>query len=153
MPSLSINADDNSTVIPDEGTTNNKGINKGTLKYAMGALSAFLNVRSIGEKIFNDLKDSWYMVGIGLILATFLSFLWIILMRFVAGLMVWASIGLSGMLFGGLFGYSLYKFIVIKNEGDEESKKNIFQVNFTPGTRTVFFLRLYFNKLHNRYFF
>ena len=134
MPSLSINADDNSTVISAEGTSNNKGISKGTLKYAMGALSAFLNVRNIGEKIFNDLKDSWYMVGIGLILATFLSFLWIILMRFIAGLMVWLSIGLSAMLFGGLFGYSLYKYLVIKNEGDAESEKNILQVNFSPGT-------------------
>jgi len=131
LPSLSINTDDNSTVISNEGTTNNKGINKGTLKYAMGALSAFLNVRNIGERIFNDLKDSWYIVGIGLILATILSFLWIILMRFMAGLMVWLSIGLSAMLFGGLFGYSLYRFFVIKNEGDAESEKNIFQVNFT----------------------
>ena len=138
MPSLSINVDDNSTVISGEGTINKKEINKGTLKYAMGALSAFLNVRNLGEKIFNDLKDSWYMVGIGLILATFLSFLWIILMRFMASIMVWLSIGLSAMLFGGLFGYSLYRFIAIKNEGDEESKKNIFQVNFTPGTLTVF---------------
>ena len=144
MPSLSINTDDNSTVISNEGTTNNKGINKGTLKYAMGALSAFLNVRNIGERIFNDLKDSWYIVGIGLILATILSFLWIILMRFMAGLMVWLSIGLSAMLFGGLFGYSLYRFFVIKNEGDAESEKNIFQVNFTSGTHTYSFLRLYF---------
>ena len=153
MPSLSINADDNTTVISDEGTINKKGINKGTLKYAMGALSAFLNVRNIGERIFNDLKDSWYIVGIGLILATILSFLWIILMRFMAGIMVWLSIGLSAMLFGGLFGYSLYRFFVIKNEGDAESEKNIFQVNFTSGMHTSsFFKKTVFQKLQDASF-
>ena len=45
-----------------------------------------------------------WMVGIGLILATLLSFLWIILMRFMARLMVWTSIGTIHKPRGQIFG-------------------------------------------------
>ena len=46
--------------------------------------------------------------------------------RFVTGLMVWSSLGLVVALFGGLFGFSLYKYIQIKDS--PASQGNIFQV-------------------------
>ena len=70
------------------------------------------------------------MIGVALAVATIISFLWIVLMRFVAGIMVWTSIGLIFGLFGGLFGYTLYKYIVIRNLPSAQG--NIFMVNFTP---------------------
>ena len=40
--------------------------------------------------------------------------------------MVWSSLGLVVALFGGLFGFSLYKYIQIKDS--PASQGNIFQV-------------------------
>ena len=50
--------------------------------------------------------------------------------RFMTGLMVWTSLLLIVLLFGGLFGLSLYKYITLKDLPD--SQGNIFQINFTP---------------------
>ena len=133
LPSLSIesgNNDDKTTVIEANQTVNKEPISKGTLKGAITSLGAFLSLRDWGEKIFNDLRDTWWMIGIGLTLAFVLSSLWIILMRFLTAIMVWTSIGLSFILMSGLFGFSLYKYLLIK---DEPSKyENIFHVNYTP---------------------
>ena len=50
------------------------------------------------------------MIGIALIAATVLSFLWILLMRFLTGLMVWLSVALIFVLVGGLFGYCVFRY-------------------------------------------
>ena len=59
-----------------------------------------LNVRSYGEKILYDLQESWYYILIGIFAGAFISFIWIIMMRFVAAVMVWASIILSILMLG-----------------------------------------------------
>ena len=132
MPSLvdESNKDDNTTVINADQTVDGKPVKKGTLKHALTALGAFLSIRDFGERVFNDLSDSWWMIGIGLSLAFVLSFIWIILMRFLTSIMVWTSIGLSFLAFLGLFGYSLYRYMLIRN--DASAQDNIFQVNLTP---------------------
>jgi choline transporter-like protein 2/4/5 len=120
----------NSTIIKPEETANNEGISQDKLKKATTALGAFLSVRNIGERVFNDLSETWWMIGIGFILACFLSFLWIIMMRFMAGLMIWSSICLIFILVVGLFGYSIHRYLLVKDVADAQS--SIFQVNLTP---------------------
>ena len=63
--------------------------------------------------------------------ATFISFIWVLLMRFIAGIMVWTGIFMVFFMAGGLFGYSLFRYHEAKN-GAEELQKNVFQVNITP---------------------
>ena len=46
--------------------------------------------------------------------------------RFVTGLMVWTSLGLVVAVFGGLLGFSIFKYIDLKD--DPLSQGNIFQV-------------------------
>ena len=46
--------------------------------------------------------------------------------RFVTGLMVWTSLGLVIAVFGGLLGFSIFKYIDLKD--DPLSQGNIFQV-------------------------
>ncbi len=70
------------------------------------------------------------MIVLALTMAAVLSFLWIVLMRCFAGIMVWTSISLIFILFGGLFGFTLYKYVTIKDLPSAEG--NIFQVNITP---------------------
>ena len=71
-----------------------------------------LNVRSYGEKILYDLQESWYYILIGIFAGAFISFIWIIMMRFVAAVMVWASIILSILMLGIVY---MYKHILGKN--------------------------------------
>ena len=62
--------------------------------------------------------------------ATFISFIWVLLMRFIAGIMVWTGIFMVFFMAGGLFGYSLFRYHTAKSVADLQ--KNIFQVNITP---------------------
>ena len=88
----------------------------------------------IREKhVVNSLKDlshTWWMIGIGFFLACVLSFVWILLMRFFTGIMVWTSIGLIFVLVSGLFGYSLHRYYQVKDITTNQI--NILQVNLTP---------------------
>lgn len=130
MPTLTAIGDDNATVIDSSSNPSGETVKKGTVKQALTALGAFLSVRDFGERIFNDLKDTWWMIGIGFIMACILSFIWILLMRWVAGIMVWLSIGLIFVMVAGLFGYSLHRYLLVKDES--ASQINILQVNWTP---------------------
>ena len=90
-------------------TLDKKPISGDKLTKALSALGAFLNLREFGERVFNDLKDTWWMIGLAYLGCCALSFLWIVLMRFFAGIMVWTSIGTIFILVSGLLGYSVYR--------------------------------------------
>ena len=120
----------NKTVFGEGQTLDGKPVSEGTISSAVTALGAFLQLRGLGERVFNDLSDTWWMIGVAMVAACITSFLWIILMRFFAGIMVWTSLGGIFVLFGGLFGWTLYKYIKIKDLPSAQG--NIFQVNFTP---------------------
>ena len=51
------------------------------LKKGVQSLANLLGLRNVGTKVFNDLKNQWYFILIGLIIAAAVSFLWIVLMR------------------------------------------------------------------------
>lgn len=87
---------DNTTLFqPDEMGAGSDTFTVKKLKKAVKTLAEILNLRNFGEKILNDLVNSWWIILIGLIIASAVAFLWIILMRFVAAVMVWASLILS----------------------------------------------------------
>ena len=58
---------------------------QGNLTVAVTRLTALLNIREVGERVFSDLSETWWMIGISLVGACILSFTWILLMRFLAG--------------------------------------------------------------------
>ncbi len=105
-------------------------LNEGTVAGAVTNLGAFLQLRDLGERVFNDLSVTWWMICVAYAAAAALSFIWIVAMRFVAGVMVWASIGLIFTLFGGLFSYTLYKYLLVRELPSAQG--NIFTVNVTP---------------------
>ena len=126
LPSINT-TNDNTTIIHSYETLDKKDVKVINLKMALYNLGAFLNVRNFVELVFSNIKESWVMIGIGLLLATILSYFWIILMRFMACIMIWLSIGLIFVLFGGLFGYSLYRYLY-----DSTDDISFLEVNFTP---------------------
>uniref|UniRef100_A0A8C3P3L4 Choline transporter-like protein n=1 Tax=Chrysemys picta bellii TaxID=8478 RepID=A0A8C3P3L4_CHRPI len=64
-----------------------------------------LNAKDIGMKIFEDFASSWYWILIGLLIAMALSLLFLLLLRLVAGVLVWVLIlgVLAVTAYGGIY--------------------------------------------------
>ncbi|XP_022603645.1 choline transporter-like protein 2 [Seriola dumerili] len=63
-----------------------------------------IEARQVVMKIFEDYTQSWYWILIGLVIAMLTSLLFIILLRFLAGIMVWIMIVLVILVIGyGIF--------------------------------------------------
>ena len=52
-----------------------------SLKTGVESLANLLGLRDIGVKVFDDLGTNWWTILVGLIIASVVAFLWIILMR------------------------------------------------------------------------
>ena len=76
---------------------------------AVYRLGHFLSFQQFGEWAFCDLKETWWIIGIALIGACVLSFVWIVLIRNLASIMVWTSIVLVFLGSGALLGFCRYK--------------------------------------------
>lgn len=81
---------------------------------ATGDLFMGFNAKALGVKIFEDFAKSWYWILIGLLIAMLASLLFLLLLRFVAGVMVWVLIvGVIGVIGYGIWHcyweYSNYK--------------------------------------------
>ena len=49
-------------------------LKQGEIELSLHRLAAFLNVRQFGERIFSDLKETYWMIGLALIGTEFISF-------------------------------------------------------------------------------
>uniref|UniRef100_A0A7N6C3F5 Choline transporter-like protein n=1 Tax=Anabas testudineus TaxID=64144 RepID=A0A7N6C3F5_ANATE len=62
------------------------------------------DARQVVMKIFEDYTQSWYWILIGLVIAMLISLLFIVLLRYLAGIMVWVMIVLVILVIGyGIF--------------------------------------------------
>ena len=100
-----------------------------------------LNLQTIAERIFSDFAKAKYMllagVGISKISDPFLSrllssgvaisFFWIFLMRFIAGVMIWLSLGLTIALLAVSSAYTWMKYDELK--GVPSANESIWNVN------------------------
>jgi len=123
---------DNAVIVRAADNKEKKDITKGELSEALNRLTVFLNLRQFGERIFSDLKDTYWMIGIALIGACLLSFIWIILMRFITGFMVWGSILIVFLGTGGALGYCGYRLYFAYMDDDPIAQTSILQLNITP---------------------
>uniref|UniRef100_A0A8D0AEJ2 Choline transporter-like protein n=1 Tax=Sander lucioperca TaxID=283035 RepID=A0A8D0AEJ2_SANLU len=63
-----------------------------------------IEARQVVMKIFEDFTQSWYWILIGLVIAMLTSLLFIVLLRFLAGIMVWVMIVMVILVIGyGIF--------------------------------------------------
>lgn len=94
------------------------------LKNAMKALGQFLNLRNFGERVLQDLKTTWWMILISLVAAFIVTFIWIVLMSYIAKCMVWASLLASlGLLIASCV-YCTLKYIEIANHTGNDAKQD-----------------------------
>lgn len=69
---------------------------------ALNAYQLFLDAKELGELIIADVIESWWMILIGLVIAMIISLIWITLMRWIAGVMVWITVLLFVLIWGAL---------------------------------------------------
>ncbi|XP_030591376.1 choline transporter-like protein 2 isoform X2 [Archocentrus centrarchus] len=75
-----------------------------------------MEARQAVMKIFEDFTHSWYWILLGLVIATVLSLLFLILLRFLAGIMVWVMIALVIVVIGyGIFHCSM-EYVALKGQ-------------------------------------
>ncbi|XP_033827647.1 choline transporter-like protein 2 isoform X3 [Periophthalmus magnuspinnatus] len=75
-----------------------------------------IEARQVVMKIFEDYTQSWYWILIGLVIAMLTSLLFIILLRFLAGIMVWIMIALVILVIGyGIF-HCYMEYAALKGE-------------------------------------
>ncbi|XP_064649866.1 choline transporter-like protein 2 isoform X3 [Lineus longissimus] len=95
--------------------SNNDTVTNELLSKGSEALAAFLSVVEIGKATLSDLQTSWWLIVIALCVSALLGLVWILLMRWIAGIMVWLSVA----LFIGMFSFSTYycfsKYVALKD--------------------------------------
>jgi len=123
---------ENKVIIAAADTPTNETIDEGVLDKAVLRLTAYLNIREVGERVFSDLAETWWMIGMSLVGACLISFVWIVLMRFLAGIMVWLSICVIFFGTGGLLAFCSYRLHLVWITPNQENMKNILEVNLTP---------------------
>ncbi|XP_076609163.1 choline transporter-like protein 2 isoform X2 [Chaetodon auriga] len=92
-----------------------------------------IEARQVVMKIFEDYTQSWYWILIGLVIAMVTSLLFIILLRFLAGIMVWVMIVLVILVIGyGIF-HCYMEYAALKGEpgADVTLQELGFQTDFT----------------------
>jgi len=104
------------------GTPINGDIINQIIKY----LTDILNARQLAEKVWADLVSSWPWILGGQIVSLFVSFFWIILVRFIPGPMIYLSMVLSLALLGLGAAYSWIKYDDLEQQG---SPSDVFVVN------------------------
>ncbi|KAF7658124.1 hypothetical protein LDENG_00017200 [Lucifuga dentata] len=57
-----------------------------------GGITSLLNAKEFGMKIFEDYANSWYWILIGLVITMVVSLVFILLLRFTAGVLLWLII-------------------------------------------------------------
>ncbi|XP_060069789.1 choline transporter-like protein 2 [Ylistrum balloti] len=103
------------TVLTDkDGTTLTNSI----LAEGLDVFGAFILAKEYAEKIMADILNTWWIIIIFMIIAMILSLIYIVLLRLMAGFIVWFTI--FGML--GAFGYASFYFLMayVDPEGDND---------------------------------
>uniref|UniRef100_A0A667WXD0 Choline transporter-like protein n=1 Tax=Myripristis murdjan TaxID=586833 RepID=A0A667WXD0_9TELE len=62
------------------------------LRDAANGITSLLDAKEVGMKIFEDYASSWYWILIGLVITMVVSLLFILLLRFTAGVLLWLII-------------------------------------------------------------
>ncbi|KAK3877288.1 hypothetical protein Pcinc_017991 [Petrolisthes cinctipes] len=88
-----------------------------SMKYVM----RFATLQKVAEGVFQDVKTTWWLLLIGFGVAMVVSFIWILLLRFISSFMIWFSliafIALSG--FGSY--YTLNKYLTLRKNLDNST--------------------------------
>ncbi|XP_012942174.1 choline transporter-like protein 2 [Aplysia californica] len=96
-------------------------------------MALFYEVKEFVELIYKDVLASWWMLFAGFGIAMFVCMVWIVLMRWLAGPMVWITIGLvfALLLFATYYSYDEYYTLKQLNATEEYGLSQAFALNFS----------------------
>ncbi|NXD46569.1 CTL2 protein, partial [Copsychus sechellarum] len=98
-----------------------------------------LETRQLAMKIFEDYTVSWYWIIIGLVIAMVASLIFIVLLRFLAGVMVWVMIVMVILVLGyGIF-HCCMEYAKLK--GEAGSDVSLADLGFQTDLRVYLHLR------------
>ncbi|CAF0775776.1 unnamed protein product [Rotaria sp. Silwood1] len=106
----------NQTVLDSNG----KPLNGTHLVQGVKYLIDLLNLKQIGVFLVEDFTTSWKYILIALAFAAIVSFVWIVLMRWLAKPVVWLGIILFIFLLGVITGLSFYEFNQLRKKNDNQ---------------------------------
>ncbi|XP_026511112.1 choline transporter-like protein 5 isoform X4 [Terrapene carolina triunguis] len=109
------------------------------LREAANGINNVLDARSVGMKIFEDYASSWHWILIGLFIAMVVSLLFLVLLRFTAGVLFWIFIlGVIGIIGYGIWHcYWEYDHL----QGTPGSDLTIYDIGFQTDFRVYLQLR------------
>ncbi|XP_035683618.1 choline transporter-like protein 4 isoform X3 [Branchiostoma floridae] len=126
---LTTSADDIPLVDSAGNNVTNSKISAGT-----AALALILSAQEVVQEIFTDMVSSWYLILGGLGAAMVVSFIYIVIMRWIAGVMVWFTI--FAVIVLNIFGiyYCYTQYVALENVSGADS--SIYDVGFTTNLST-----------------
>ncbi|TMS22971.1 Choline transporter-like protein 2 [Larimichthys crocea] len=100
------------TIDTGEGTT----VNATDVLEASKKSNMVVEARQVAMRIFEDYTQSWYWILLGLVIAMVVSLIFIVLLRYLAGIMIWVMIVLVILVIGyGIF-HCFMEFKSLKGE-------------------------------------
>uniref|UniRef100_A0A672QNT6 Choline transporter-like protein n=1 Tax=Sinocyclocheilus grahami TaxID=75366 RepID=A0A672QNT6_SINGR len=91
---------------------------------------SFMEGRQVAMKIFEDYTKSWYWILICLLIAVVLSLIFIVLLRYLAGIMVWVMIFMVIAVVAGGIAHCSIKYVNLKDTPG--SNITLQQLGFQP---------------------
>jgi len=109
----------------------NNDVTGSALSLGVKPIQAYLKAQDFFTVVLKDMSKSWATILILLAVAAVMSFLWIVLMRYVAGPMVWITLlGFLGLASFGVY-YTFHEWQKLKSASTEASSESIISVGFT----------------------
>ncbi|XP_063885368.1 choline transporter-like 2 isoform X3 [Scylla paramamosain] len=81
---------------------------------AMNYVIRFARLQKVAEGVFQDVQRGWWVLLVGFGVAMVISFLWILLLRFISAFMIWFSIVAFLLLSGFGAYYTLNKYLTLR---------------------------------------
>ncbi|GFO29551.1 choline transporter-like protein 2 [Plakobranchus ocellatus] len=96
-------------------------------------LALFYEAREFVELVYKDVLAAWWMILVGIVIAVAICMLWIVLMRYIAGYMVWATIiGVFAIvIFAVYYSFDTYYDLKKLNATEEYGFSEAFTLNFS----------------------
>ncbi|KAG5847635.1 hypothetical protein ANANG_G00128250 [Anguilla anguilla] len=90
------------------------------LRDAANGITGLLDTKELGLKIIEDYASSWYWILIGLVIAMVVSLIFILLLRFTAGFLLWVIIfGVIAMVAYGIW-HCYWEFVFLRGKPDAD---------------------------------
>lgn len=120
MTNTIIQAPDNNGVNRPIYDENGKPLNGTKLEEGLKYLGDLLNLKQVGAFLLEDLTVSWKYILIALAFAAITSFIWILLMRWLAKPVVWLGILSFIFILGVLTGLAFYEFDQLRRKNNNQ---------------------------------